>query len=135
MATAELGPPGPAHFLTGLPEYRVLGVSVPLHIHPKPCHAHLGRPLAWASLAQAATASAPLPSSADDGGFESGAYNNSVISTPHLDALARRSLTFRNAFTSVSSCSPSRASLLTGLPQVRAAGGGGGRPGRGSAPP
>ncbi|XP_032726326.1 N-sulphoglucosamine sulphohydrolase [Lontra canadensis] len=54
---------------------------------------------------------------ADDGGFESGAYNNSAISTPHLDALARRSLTFRNAFTSVSSCSPSRASLLTGLPQ------------------
>uniref|UniRef100_A0A4W2HBN7 N-sulfoglucosamine sulfohydrolase n=1 Tax=Bos indicus x Bos taurus TaxID=30522 RepID=A0A4W2HBN7_BOBOX len=54
---------------------------------------------------------------ADDGGFESGAYNNSAISTPHLDALARRSLVFRNAFTSVSSCSPSRASLLTGLPQ------------------
>uniref|UniRef100_A0A9L0R3T9 N-sulfoglucosamine sulfohydrolase n=1 Tax=Equus caballus TaxID=9796 RepID=A0A9L0R3T9_HORSE len=58
------------------------------------------------------------PSPADDGGFESGAYNNSAISTPHLDALARRSLVFRNAFTSVSSCSPSRASLLTGLPQV-----------------
>ncbi|XP_022445121.1 N-sulphoglucosamine sulphohydrolase isoform X1 [Delphinapterus leucas] len=57
------------------------------------------------------------PSSADDGGFESGAYNNSAITTPHLDALARRSLVFRNAFTSVSSCSPSRASLLTGLPQ------------------
>ncbi|XP_057632636.1 N-sulphoglucosamine sulphohydrolase isoform X2 [Chionomys nivalis] len=54
---------------------------------------------------------------ADDGGFESGAYNNSAITTPHLDALARHSLIFRNAFTSVSSCSPSRASLLTGLPQ------------------
>uniref|UniRef100_G3TQ41 N-sulfoglucosamine sulfohydrolase n=1 Tax=Loxodonta africana TaxID=9785 RepID=G3TQ41_LOXAF len=54
---------------------------------------------------------------ADDGGFESGVYNNSAIATPHLDALARRSLIFRNAFTSVSSCSPSRASLLTGLPQ------------------
>ncbi|XP_004860943.1 N-sulphoglucosamine sulphohydrolase isoform X2 [Heterocephalus glaber] len=54
---------------------------------------------------------------ADDGGFESGVYNNSVIATPHLDALACRSLIFRNAFTSVSSCSPSRASLLTGLPQ------------------
>ncbi|XP_074081083.1 N-sulfoglucosamine sulfohydrolase [Macrotis lagotis] len=54
---------------------------------------------------------------ADDGGFESGTYNNSAISTPHLDALAQRSLIFHNAFTSVSSCSPSRASLLTGLPQ------------------
>ncbi|KAG8129190.1 hypothetical protein E2320_015867 [Naja naja] len=54
---------------------------------------------------------------ADDGGFESGVYNNTVIKTPNLDALAQRSLIFRNAFTSVSSCSPSRASLLTGLPQ------------------
>ncbi|CAM4649140.1 unnamed protein product [Caretta caretta] len=54
---------------------------------------------------------------ADDGGFESGVYNNSAINTPNLDALARRSLIFRNAFTSVSSCSPSRASILTGLPQ------------------
>lgn len=143
MAAAELGPPGPAHFLTGLPEYHVLGVPLPLDIHPKQLscrlgRAHLGMPLAWASLAQAAPASASLPSSADDGGFESGAYNNSAISTPHLDALARRSLTFRNAFTSVSSCSPSRASLLTGLPQVRAAGGGlgaGGGHGRGSTPP
>ncbi|XP_024061687.2 N-sulphoglucosamine sulphohydrolase isoform X1 [Terrapene carolina triunguis] len=54
---------------------------------------------------------------ADDGGFESGVYNNSAINTPNLDALAGRSLVFRNAFTSVSSCSPSRASILTGLPQ------------------
>ncbi|XP_040386514.1 N-sulphoglucosamine sulphohydrolase isoform X2 [Cygnus olor] len=54
---------------------------------------------------------------ADDGGFESGAYNNSAIRTPALDALARRSLLFQNAFTAASSCSPSRASILTGLPQ------------------
>ncbi|XP_058708643.1 N-sulphoglucosamine sulphohydrolase [Poecile atricapillus] len=54
---------------------------------------------------------------ADDAGFESGAYNNSAIRTPNLDALARRGLVFQNAFTSVSSCSPSRASILTGLPQ------------------
>lgn len=64
---------------------------------------------------------------ADDGGFESGAYNNTAINTPNLDALARRSLIFRNAFTSVSSCSPSRASLLTGLPQVMLVRWGGGR--------
>lgn len=61
-----------------------------------------------------------LPTAADDGGFESGAYNNSAIRTPNLDALARRSVVFQNAFTSVSSCSPSRASILTGLPQVGA---------------
>lgn len=60
------------------------------------------------------------PAAADDGGFESGTYNNSAIRTPNLDALARRSVVFQNAFTSVSSCSPSRASILTGLPQVGA---------------
>ncbi|MEE6513095.1 hypothetical protein FKM82_020536 [Ascaphus truei] len=55
----------------------------------------------------------------DDAGFESDVYNNTAIKTPHLRALAQRSLIFQNAFTSVSSCSPSRSALLTGLPQVR----------------
>ena len=45
---------------------------------------------------------------ADDLGFELGAYNNSVCKTPHIDRLAAKSLLFTNAFTSVSSCSPSR---------------------------
>lgn len=54
---------------------------------------------------------------ADDAGFETEVYNNSVVRTPHLRALARRSLLFQNAFTSVSSCSPSRSTILTGLPQ------------------
>ncbi|XP_063618276.1 N-sulphoglucosamine sulphohydrolase [Cydia splendana] len=53
---------------------------------------------------------------ADDGGFELGAYNNKICQTPNIDALARRSVIFNNAFTSVSSCSPSRAALLTGKP-------------------
>ncbi|XP_017145033.1 N-sulphoglucosamine sulphohydrolase [Drosophila miranda] len=51
---------------------------------------------------------------ADDAGFEMGAYLNKFCQTPNLDALARRGLLFNNAFTSVSSCSPSRAQLLTG---------------------
>eukprot|EP00066_Takifugu_rubripes_P006939 XP_003972080.1 PREDICTED: N-sulphoglucosamine sulphohydrolase [Takifugu rubripes] len=54
---------------------------------------------------------------ADDAGFETEVYNNSVVHTPHLRALAQRSLVFNNAFTSVSSCSPSRSAILTGLPQ------------------
>ncbi|XP_056265051.1 N-sulphoglucosamine sulphohydrolase isoform X2 [Pseudoliparis swirei] len=54
---------------------------------------------------------------ADDAGFETEVYNNSVVHTPHLRSLARRSLVFSNAFTSVSSCSPSRSTILTGLPQ------------------
>ncbi|XP_011314471.1 N-sulphoglucosamine sulphohydrolase [Fopius arisanus] len=53
---------------------------------------------------------------ADDGGFEMGSYRNKICQTPNLDALARDSLIFNNAYTSVSSCSPSRSSILTGLP-------------------
>ncbi|XP_050671147.1 N-sulphoglucosamine sulphohydrolase [Leptidea sinapis] len=53
---------------------------------------------------------------ADDGGFELGVYGNKICQTPNIDALARRSVIFNNAFTSVSSCSPSRAALLTGRP-------------------
>ncbi|XP_052762938.1 N-sulphoglucosamine sulphohydrolase-like [Mya arenaria] len=54
---------------------------------------------------------------ADDAGLEGGVYNNSQCKTPNLDALAAKSLVFKNAFTSVSSCSPSRSVVLTGLPQ------------------
>lgn len=54
---------------------------------------------------------------ADDAGFETEVYNNSVVHTPHLRSLAQRSVVFSNAFTSVSSCSPSRSTILTGLPQ------------------
>ncbi|XP_022916694.1 N-sulphoglucosamine sulphohydrolase isoform X2 [Onthophagus taurus] len=43
-------------------------------------------------------------------------YLNKICQTPNLDKLAKQSLIFHNAFTSVSSCSPSRAALLTGLP-------------------
>lgn len=51
---------------------------------------------------------------ADDGGFESQVYNNSVCQTPNLNKLSKRSVIFKNAFTSVSSCSPSRSAILTG---------------------
>lgn len=53
----------------------------------------------------------------DDAGFETQVYNNSVCQTPHLNRLAQRSLIFKKAFTSVSSCSPSRSAILSGLPQ------------------
>ncbi|XP_055640925.1 N-sulphoglucosamine sulphohydrolase [Toxorhynchites rutilus septentrionalis] len=54
---------------------------------------------------------------ADDGGFEIGAYRNRIVQTPALDALAKESLIFNNAYASASSCSPSRASILTGTPE------------------
>lgn len=50
----------------------------------------------------------------DDAGFETQVYNNMVCKTPNINALAKRSVIFKNAFTSVSSCSPSRSAILTG---------------------
>ena len=35
--------------------------------------------------------------------------------TPHMDAMARNGIHLKNAFVSTSLCSPSRASILTGL--------------------
>lgn len=51
----------------------------------------------------------------DDAGFETQVYNNSVCKTPNINALGKRSVIFKNAFTSVSSCSPSRSTILTGI--------------------
>ena len=52
----------------------------------------------------------------DDYGLQASVYG-STCKTPNLDALAKRGLTMTNAYTSVSSCSPSRSAILTGLPQ------------------
>lgn len=40
-----------------------------------------------------------------------------MCKTPNLDKLASKSVIFKNAYTSVSSCSPSRSTILSGLPQ------------------
>ncbi|KAK6642945.1 hypothetical protein RUM43_004447 [Polyplax serrata] len=53
---------------------------------------------------------------ADDAGFEMRAYNNKICQTPNLDALAKKSLIFNNAYSADSSCSPSRSAILTGRP-------------------
>lgn len=53
----------------------------------------------------------------DDAGFETAVYGNHKCKTPYLNEFAKKSVVFRNAFTSVSSCSPSRSAILTGLPQ------------------
>lgn len=45
-----------------------------------------------------------------------GVYGNTAIHTPHLDRLAAAGTVFTSAYTHVSSCSPSRAALLSGLP-------------------
>ncbi|XP_066593004.1 N-sulphoglucosamine sulphohydrolase [Prorops nasuta] len=53
---------------------------------------------------------------ADDAGFEMGSYLNKICQTPNLDQLAKNGLLFNNAYTSASSCSPSRSAIFTGLP-------------------
>ena len=53
---------------------------------------------------------------ADDAGLELGCLGHPVIKTPNIDKLGTKSTIFTNAFTSVSSCSPSRSAILTGLP-------------------
>jgi len=52
---------------------------------------------------------------ADDWGLIADAYGDRVISTPHIDAFARRALTFDHAFCTSPSCAASRACILTGL--------------------
>lgn len=52
---------------------------------------------------------------ADNLGWQDlGCYGNSDVKTPNIDRLAREGALFNNAFVVSSSCSPSRASLITG---------------------
>jgi N-sulfoglucosamine sulfohydrolase len=51
----------------------------------------------------------------DDQGLDLGVYGNTVVRTPNIDELAARGTLFTRAFATVSSCSPSRSVLLTGL--------------------
>ncbi|WP_020468948.1 sulfatase family protein [Zavarzinella formosa] len=53
---------------------------------------------------------------ADDLGMEVGCYGDKLAQTPNIDALAKSGTRFTNGFASVSSCSPSRATILTGMP-------------------
>ena len=52
---------------------------------------------------------------ADDQGLDLGVYGNPVLRTPNLDRLAAGGTLFTNAFATVSSCSPSRSVIYTGL--------------------
>ncbi|MDB5309725.1 MAG: hypothetical protein JWO38_3927 [Gemmataceae bacterium] len=53
---------------------------------------------------------------ADDLGMQVGCYGDRVAKTPNIDQLAATGTRFTHGFASVSSCSPSRATLLTGMP-------------------
>lgn len=75
-------------------------------------------------VARAATAPARPPNvviiMADDLGYgDLGAYGNTLLSTPRVDALAQQGARFTQFYASHSSCSPSRAGLLTGRYPLR----------------
>jgi N-sulfoglucosamine sulfohydrolase len=76
--------------------------------------------LALLSAGVAAAADAPRKNVvlliADDLGMQLGCYGDRAFQTPNIDALAKAGTRFTHGFASVSSCSPSRATMLTGLP-------------------
>jgi N-sulfoglucosamine sulfohydrolase len=52
---------------------------------------------------------------ADDLGLQLSCYGDKYIHTPHIDALSASGTRFRTAYVAQASCSPSRASIFTGL--------------------
>ncbi len=51
---------------------------------------------------------------ADDWGAHAGAYGTRWVKTPGFDRIAREGILFRNAYTPMAKCAPSRAIVLTG---------------------
>jgi len=75
-------------------------------------------------LVRNARGMSPLPNIvvilADDLGYgDLGVYGNTVIHTPNLDRLAQNGVRFTDFYASHSTCSPSRAGLLTGRYPLR----------------
>ncbi len=76
-----------------------------------------------ATCAERAEPDAPRPNFvlilADDLGWKDVSFNGSAYPTPHIDALAARGIVFTQGYATSPSCSPTRASLLTGRHPAR----------------
>ncbi|MGE0757146.1 MAG: sulfatase [Pirellulaceae bacterium] len=78
-------------------------------------------------IARFGAAAAPAPAAmnvvvilADDLGWtDLGCYGSDLYETPHLDQLARDGMRFTQAYSACTVCSPTRASLLTGMYPAR----------------
>lgn len=55
---------------------------------------------------------------AEDLSPDLGCYGNTLVETPHLDALAQRGMRFTRTFATAPVCSPSRTALATGMYQT-----------------
>jgi N-sulfoglucosamine sulfohydrolase len=78
----------------------------------------LARAQAQPATSSSATQSAPrnvLLLISDDQGLDAGCYGSTSVHTPNIDALAAQGSRFTNAFAAVSSCSPSRSTILSGM--------------------
>ncbi len=51
----------------------------------------------------------------NQGAWTLGCYGNPDIQTPHIDRMAQEGIRFNRAFSSNAVCSPTRATVLTGL--------------------
>ncbi len=75
----------------------------------------LGLPLPAAPADAAPSRTSVLLIVTDDQGAQAGCLGTKGLATPHIDALAARGVLFETAFCPFPSCSPARASMMTGL--------------------
>ena len=71
----------------------------------------------WAALSLGVLADQPniLWLTVEDIGPQLGCYGDSYADTPHLDAFAKRSLLYLNAWSNAPVCAPARTTLISGL--------------------
>lgn len=75
----------------------------------------LGQSLLLAQATRAAERPNVLLIISEDNGPQFGCYGDATVPTPHVDALAATGVRFANAYVTQAVCSPSRASIYTGL--------------------